>query len=49
MATEVRSSCSQFRGRGRNGKNSTQTPEEVIQLILGTVDKFKGSPQGYQN
>ena len=27
-------SCSQFRGRGRNSKNNTQTPKKAIQLIL---------------
>jgi len=32
--TTKRSSCSQFRGPGRNGKNNIQTPEKAIQLIL---------------
>jgi len=30
-------SCSQFRGRGRNGKNNIQTTRKAIQLLLHDI------------
>ena len=34
LTQTTKRSCSHLRGRGRNGKNNTQTPEKTIQLIL---------------
>ena len=34
LTQTIKRSCSQFRARGRNGKNNSQTPKKAIQLIL---------------
>jgi len=36
-ANGTKRSCSQFRGRGRNGKINTQTTGKAIQLLLHVI------------
>ena len=37
LTQTTKRSCSRFTGRGRNGKNNTQTPEKATQLVLHGV------------